>query len=297
MPSMEITINTRRPFGGVRGGRRTPLELENWLGKCLSGEVQCDSIIFSRQDTTAYGDLATAGQAVGALVLSAGAGTVGASIDGSAVTVVWATSDVASMTALCAAIRALATINRKVTAANRVAQMTLASVLAGTTVQVFGITFTAQTGAPTAFNQFDRTGTDTAAATSLALAINRHPSLSGVCRAVSNAGIVYVGLLEDRPARGAGGSGGSGQDQITLASAATISVGVPVPIASAIGLVFAFVPGHIGECVTVVPSGTGMTYATANAGKLGGSTGGGMAPSAQPNLGTANTLAPIIVVP
>ncbi|MDP2271262.1 MAG: hypothetical protein Q8K32_11060 [Archangium sp.] len=269
MPNQTVTLNTRRPFGVIRGGRATLRELANWLEKVLSGEVQCDNVVLAINDAVALGDLAFAGQAVGALVLSGGAGAVGATIDGTLVTAAFATSDTVTMTAVMAAIRANATVNRKVTAVNRIARMTLASVLVGTTVQVFGITFTAVNGAPTGFGQFDMSGSDTADALSLALAINRHPSLAGRCRAVSNVGAVYVGLLEDRAP--------TSEELLSLPSAATITINAAFPTVSAFGLLFAMVPGDIGNCCTVVASGTGMTYATANAGKLGGGQGGGTA--------------------
>lgn len=268
MPNQTIVIDTRRPFGVIRGGRPTLRDIANWLEKVLSGEVQGDAVFFNRNDTTSLGDQYGAGQAVGALVLSGGAGAVGATIDGTLVTAAFAVSDANTMGLVCAAIRAAA-VNRKVSAVNRVAQMTLASVLVGTTVQVFGITFTAVNGTPVNFGEFDMSGADAADATSLALAINRHPSLAGRCRAVSSAGVVYVGLLEDRAPVGG--------EAITLPSAATITVNTSIPAQGAIGLVFALVPGDIGNCCTVVASGTGMTYATSNAGKLGAGQGGGTA--------------------
>lgn len=267
MPNQTISINTRRPFGATSSSRQTLRLLSNWIDKLLSGEVQSDAVVFSRQDAVGLGDLAFGGQAVAALIGSSLSGTVGVTVDGTAVTVTAAGGDTATQTLLVAAIKANAAVNSKVTAAQRVAQMTLASVLAGTTVKVFGITFTAVNGAPTDFGQFDMSGADAADAASLALAINRHPSLAGRCRAVSNAGVVYVGLLEDRAPQPT--------ELINAASAATITINTPVPTAGAIVLLLAAVPGQLGNCCTAVASGTGMSLATANAGKLGGGTGGG----------------------
>ena len=271
MPNVTLTINTRRPFGAVRGSgptRRQPLiDVMSWLNKVISGEVQSDSCIVSRQDAVALGDLAYAGHAVAALVGSTLAGSVGVTIDGTAVTVTASGGDTATQTALVAAIKANASVNSKVTAAQRVAQMTLASVVAGTTVIVFGTKFTAVSGTPANFGEFDISGADAADATSLALAINRHPSLAGRCRAVANGAVVYVGLLEDRAAILG--------ESIVLPSAATITVNTSIPVAGAVVLLIAAVPGQIGNCCTAVASGTGMSLATANAGKLGGGTGGG----------------------
>jgi len=267
MPNFTLTGTTRRPFGTVRGGRQTLRQLLNWLEAIISGEVAATNLLLTRNDAVALGDEAFAGQAVGAMELAAGAGAVGVTVDGAAPTgAVWAVSDANTMALVCAAIRADAAINRKVTAVNRVAQVTLAAVAVGDTVDIFGIRFTALAGAPTAYGEFDQSGADAADATSLALAINRHPALNGRCRAVSSAAIVYVGLLEDRAP--------TSEELINL-PAATITVNTAFPTAGAIGLVMALVPGDIGNCCTVVPFGVGMTYATSNAGKLGSGQGGG----------------------
>jgi hypothetical protein len=266
MPNVTISINSRRPLGRNWSGKRGITILRDLLSAINSGAVQSDAVTYGSNDATALGNDAYAGHACAALVGSTLTGAVGAVIDGTTVTVTAASGDVATQTALCTAIAANTSVNKKVSAANRVAQMTLASVAAGTMVRVFGITFTAISGTPTEFGQFDMSGTDTADATSLALAINRHPALAGRCRAVSSAGVVYVGLLEQRTA--------GPTESITLPSASTITVNTSIPVASAVTLLFAQVPGAIGECCTVVASGTGMTVATANSGKLGGGTGG-----------------------
>lgn len=288
MPVQQFTVSTRRPFGGVRGGRATLRDLANWLERVLSGEIGTDAVFFQRNDTVTLGDQSFAGQAVGALIASGGAGAMGATIDGTLVTAAFTTSDLVTMGLICAAIRANTSVNRKVTATNRIAQVTLASVLVNTTLKVFGITFTAVNGAPTDFGQFDMSGSDTADATSLALAINRHPALTGRVRAVSNVGAVYIAMLEDRAPNPAN------DEQVTLASAATITINVAVPAPSTVGFVVAIIPGDLGNCCTVVASGTGVSYATSNAGKLGTGQGSGMSPSPT-SVPVAN--APLYVVP
>lgn len=266
MPNVSIFINSRRPFGRNWSGKRGMKELIKFLTAAESGAIQADNITYGSNDTVALGDQAYPGQAVAALVGSTLTGAVGATIDGTLVTATAAGGDAATQALVAAAINANASVNRKVSAANRVAQMTLASVLAGTVIRVWGTDFTAVNGAPTQFGQFDMSGADAADATSLALAINRHPSLVGRCRAVSNGAVVYVGLLEQRVA--------SDWERIGPASATTITVNVAIPVSSAICLVFAQATGQLGECCTIVASGTGMTVATANAGKLGSGTGG-----------------------
>lgn len=267
MPNLNISINTRRPFGRAWGNRRGVRALADWLRAIESGAVQSDSIVYSANDLATVSDASFAGQAVAALVGSTLTGAVGATIDGTAVTVTAAGGDAATQTLLQAAIAANASVNGKVTTARRVAQVTLASVLAGTTLDVFGVKFTAVNGTPVNFGEFDMSGADTADATSLALAINRHPSLAGRVRAVSSTGIVYIGMLEDRAP--------TSTERIGPVSASTITVNTPVPTAGAVMLLVSAVPGVIGNCCTVVASGTGMTVVTANAGKLGSGTGGG----------------------
>lgn len=71
--------------------------------------------------------------------------------------------------------------------------VTCATVIATNTVTIGGVVITAVTGAPAA-NQFDRSGTDTATATSLAAAINASVTvgLTGCVTATSNGAIVTV---------------------------------------------------------------------------------------------------------
>lgn len=266
MPGVSIFINSRRPFGRNWGGKRGMKELIRFLQAAESGAIQCDTVTYGSNDTVALGDQAYPSQACAVLIGSALTGAVGATIDGTLVTATAAGGDVATQTLVAAVINANASVTRKVGAANRVAQMTLASVLVGTRVRVFGTEFVAVNGAPTDFGQFDMSGADAADATSLALAINRHPSLVGRCRAVANGAVVYVGLLEQRVA--------NDWERLGPASATTITINVAIPVASAVCLVFSSVCGQAGECCTIAASGTGMTVATANAGKLGSGTGG-----------------------
>ena len=148
MPNVNISISTRRPFGPLMTGRRGLYALRDLIGEIIGGNTQSDSLIYSRNDAVALGSAAYPGQAVAGLVFSSGTGTVGCSIAGTAVTVTWATSDVASMTAWCAAVRANASVNQYVTAVNRCVAFTLASVTAGQGINICGIGFTAVNGAP-----------------------------------------------------------------------------------------------------------------------------------------------------
>lgn len=270
MPNLILSLNTRRPYGPLVTGRRALRAVRDWLSEIESGHVQSDSVIMSRNDAVALGSEAYAGQAAAALVFATSSGTVGCTVCGTVVTVTWATSDAASMSNWCSTLRGTAAVNRRATAVNRVATLTLASVTAGQGLSICGVGFTAVNGAPTAFGQFDMSGTDTADATSLALAINRHPSLAGRVRAVSNGAAVYVGLLESRAAT---------PDESVSGAPSTITVANAVFAASAVGLVLAMVPGDIGnEVRTSTATGTNVSLATnGTAGFLGNGTGGASA--------------------
>lgn len=271
MPNLNISFNTRKPMGLLRSraiGRESLRWILMELESVESGKNQSDGLIWSCNDDTALGSTAQAGPACGALIGSSLSGSVGATIDGTAVTVTAAGGDVATQTLLVAAIKANATVNRKVTASNRGLQLTLASVTAGQFIDICNTRFTAVNGSPANFGEFDMSGADAADATSLALAINRHPSLAMRVRAISSAAIVYIFPTVDRTL--------NKFEVLTNPGVySTFTFQAAVQTALAVTGVMAMVPGAIGECCTVVASGTGMTYATANAGKLGNGTGGG----------------------
>jgi hypothetical protein len=129
-------------------------------------------------------------------------GTVSALINAAQVDVTYATSTTVTAGLMATAINADATAKTFVSAHRRIAKMTSASAIAGDTVTVFGVTFTAQASTATAgTNQWDISTDDTAAGLSLATQINSHLKLVDRCFAVNVAGVVYVGLLQDRYAR------------------------------------------------------------------------------------------------
>lgn len=291
MPNLTISVNHRRAFGPPRPRHAGLKWLKEFLAAISSGDRQGDCVAVAYSDSIAVGNDATLGPACGALVGSTLSGSVGGTIGGTLVTVTAAGGDTATQTALAAAIRNNTTVNRFITASNQTMQLSLATVLAGTTVQICGQTFTAvgSAGAVTQFGHFDISGTDTQDAASLALAINRHPTLAGRIRAVSNVGAVYIALLDlSRPA--------SAFDCIQAPSAATITIQRGTPIAGPITVLAAQFGqwGPIGNFCTVVASGTGMTYATNGAaGQMGGGTGGGNTVAySSSNAAAAFTLVP-----
>ena len=168
-----------------------------------------------------------------------------------------------------AAINANTSVNRIVTASNRCAQVTLASVAAGDRISIFGCSFVAVTNSAAVLvpGDYNIDGTDTQDATALALAINRHPVLAGRVVAVSSGAVVFIFLVEDRAPT---------QRECVCNPPTTITVNVAVPTAGARTVVTAQVPGLIGNEVRLAASGTGMTAVTAGgAGLLGNGKGGG----------------------
>jgi len=268
MPNVTLVVNTRRPFGRNWAGRRALTELIKWLQAVASGAVQSDALVYGSNDTQSLGDQSFAGHACAALVGSTLSGTVGGVINGTSVTVTAAVSDTATQTALVAAIVAETAVNRKVGATNVFTKVTLASVLAGTTIRVLGVLFKAVNGTPADFGEFDMSGNNAADAASLALAINRHPSLAGRVRAcvATATDCVCIFALDGAPR--------AGVDTVGPASASTLTISSNAFAAGDVTLVFALTPGDLGNCCTLTATGTGMTASSLVSGKLGGGTGG-----------------------
>lgn len=277
MPNITISFNQRRQAGLLRS-RAQGSDAGRWLLRALESAVngtdQCDGLLWNANDDVSLGSTAHGGPAVGALVMATSSGTVGGSVCGTAITVTWATSDTASSTALAAAIRASTAINRRVTATNLSMRVTLATVTAGQFIDICNVRFTAVNGTPTDFGQFDMSGTDTADATALCLAINRHPALAMRWRAVSAAGLVYVFPTSDR----SGSVTGAKFEAITNPGGfSTFTVNQAVLAAGPATAVLAIVPGDIGNECRLTASGTNVTAATnGTAGFLGHGTGGGV---------------------
>lgn len=269
MPNLNISVTSRKPFGAQTSGARGLESLITYLQAARGGQNPASAVFYSRNDTTGLSSSNLAGQAVAGFVFATGTGDETITINGTDITATWATSDTATMTALMTAIRASSSLNQIVTATNILGKLTLASVAAGTTVRIFGIPFKAVTGTPVNFGDFDISGSDTADATSLTLAINRHPSLSGVCRAVSDVGAVYVGFCTNRNPTSA--------EKITNPSASTITVNTATPVAGGVGMVLCTVPGVIGNCITAAVTGTNLSLITTGTAKLGSGMGGGTA--------------------
>ena len=277
MPNLTVSLNFKRPTGllnSSRVGSNAAQYLLEALQAAVSGTNQCDGLLYNVTDVEALGNVAYAGQAIGALIMATSSGDVGGTIGGVLVTVAHAVSDIATSTALAAAIRALATINRKVTATNIAMKLTLATVTAGQYLDVCNVRFTGVAGAVGKLGDFSIDTSDTAAALSLALAINRHPSLALRYRALSSAGVVYVFPTTFRTI-----TAQSTVDKWAVlsnpGSFTTITLDVRVPTAGLVTAILAAVPGDIGNEVRMTASGINVTALTnGSAGFLGNGTGG-----------------------
>jgi len=269
MPNLQLSLNLQRPSVAAKWTQKEGLRhVANLLQGAIAGTVDCSRIKWGYDDTVAIGNNAYLSPASALITFASSSGDVGATIGGVDVLVTWGTSDTASATAFAAAVRASA-INRGVTATNKLAKMTMSSVDAGDSVTVWGVKFTAIANGATPRNhgEFSVGGTNTACATALAAAINRHPQLAGVCVAASAAAVVYVGNADDRTP--------AATEKLTNASDADITINTAVPTAGAVTMVIAMVPGIIGNLVSCVASGTNVADDTnGTTGFLGGGTGG-----------------------
>jgi hypothetical protein len=284
MSNLTITINSETLMGlnapafarsnGQAGGREVMQQLVNELTAVMSGLRASPSVHVNWSDTVALGDDATATPAAALLVGSTLSGSVGGIIAGTTVTASAAGGDTATQTLVAAAINANTTVNRVVNATNVLAEMTLASVTAGQSVQVGGITFTAVAAAADVvrFGQFNINGTDTQDAQALALAINRHPGASArfIAVASTTTGQVFLAPVDKTRALGPFDRIGNLPATITAARA--------VPAAGAQTMVISNRPGAEQNEIRLTASGTGMTAVTnGGTGLLGGGVGGGRA--------------------
>lgn len=283
MPNLRISVNYRRPFGEA-SNRFKGIEALRYLVKFLTaiadGSREASGVKFGYNDTvTVQNVLAYAGQAVGLLTFASSSGSVGALIGAAATSVVvtWATSDIVSMTALVAAVKANTTVNPYMTATNKLMKMTVASVAAADVVDVCGSLFTAIANGATAKNdgEFSVGASDTACALNLVTAINRHPNLADQIRAASIAGAVYIGLVDDRTA--------TKWDRLK-STASTITVNTRTPTAGATSMLMATTPGVIGNQVPMAATGTNVTYATNGTAAFLGQGCGGTVPSFTENI-------------
>lgn len=212
-------------------------------------------------------------KATGSVAFATSSGTVGVVINGVTITVVWATSDIVSMSALAAAINASTNplVQYQVQAGSSRSLVTLTSVPAGAILRIgqFDFTAVANSGLVQNWGDFDISGTDTADATALAAAINGHPQASKYFVATSAAAVVSVFLIA-LPSAGDG-----------TASFALLSTNTAISIAaqfapSATAVIASYARDRLANAISTVASGTNVTAAT---GLLTGGKGGNQIPS------------------
>lgn len=200
-----------------------------------------------------------------ALIGASGSGTVGISISAVALTAAFATSDTNTAGLVAAVINA--STNAKIQylygATNLKSTVTLASVLAGTTITLAGFIFTAIAGTaaaiPSKDGDFIISGTDTEDGTSLAGAINRHPYANKWLFALNVAGAVHV-----YPKSAAWFTGPNAPENAVRGSAATVTIGSATFVASTHCGVYCKLPGKWGNGIVVAASGTGQTIENGN---------------------------------
>jgi len=266
MPSLLLAINSKRPIDLT--GRKQK-EVLRRVANALNAELSGAGPVI--EDFLAVGDATLLNGAVGALGRAAAVPLFGAVeddvdvvIDGTTVTVTTGASPTATAALMVAAINADATASTIVTATHYVAQVTLASVVAGTVINVCGYDFTATAAASSKPYEFDISGNDTADALAFTKAVNAAPGLLSKVRAVSAAGVVYLGLVENRAPR---------SSELVVCRASTLTINAQF-LAGVRTMVVCRTPGLIGNACTLTVSGTGMTVASNVTGKLGGGTGG-----------------------
>lgn len=200
-------------------------------------------------------------------ISASGSGTVGMTISGVSLTDTWATSDTISAGLVAAAGNA--STNAKIQYlygfTNLKSSLTLVTTVAGDVVNIAGFRFTGVAGTAASIPSVDGnfvikgSGTDTQSGTSLAGAINRHPSASKYLFALNVAGVVHV-----FPKSAAWFTGPNSPPNKVTSMATTISVGSATFAASAYYGVYCKVPGKWGNGIVVAASGTGQTIENSN---------------------------------
>ncbi len=200
-------------------------------------------------------------KAVASAAFSGGSGTVGVTINGVAVTVTWATSDIASMTVLCAAINASVAplVQYTVQASNLRSQVTVGAVLTGSILRLGQYDFTGVATANLVQNwgDFSTVGTPTNIAANLATAINTHPLASKYWIAGSSGTLLTIWLLST-PSQ----ADGSTSTAMLTTTPATITIAAQ-PAAAAVAAICSYRRDRLANCISLVASGTGSSVSSA----------------------------------
>lgn len=222
---------------------------------------------------TMWANTEVAAKAAGSVTFATASGAVGAVINGVTVTVTW-TADIASMTALMAAVNASVDpfVQYQVQATNTRSLVTLTSTPAGAILRLGQFNFTAVAAPALVQNwgDFDISGSDTADALALATAINQHPQASKYWVANSAGAVVSVFLF----------SSISPVDGSTSTAMLTTNTAIAIaaqPVAGATGCIASYARDRSSNAITLVASGTGV--AVTGTGRLTGGSGANQVPS------------------
>lgn len=200
--------------------------------------------------------------AVSVGAISGGSGSVGLVLNGISLTATAAGGDTNSAGLVAGVINASsnALVQYNVIATNLVQTLTLTSTPAGAIVRVCDRPFVAVNGtapqqmASNQFAQFDMSGSDTQDATSLALAINKHPGLQRYVSAFSAAAVVYI-----FPRSAAWFTGPNAPPNKILSASSAIVASASTFAASANIGISASKRGKSGNWITCTATGTGVS--------------------------------------
>ena len=239
-------------------GKHVPLRrvMSKLLGIVGGNDKSTNYVILNEEAST------TLAHAAAVCKMATGTGTVGVVINGTTVTVTWATSDTVAQGLLVTAVNANSTVRALgIRATQSVAVLTLSSLSSSAVINICGQRFTATT-------DFSVAGTDNQDAVAFAAAINANKDLQDKLVAVPDAaaGVLYLALMENRLPRS--------DEKVILESGTGLTVTSGFALA-AYSAVFSRVPGAIANCCTLTATGTNTTAHSAVSGKLGGGLGGG----------------------
>lgn len=175
-------------------------------------------------------------------------------------------TDAADATSLCAAINttsAAALIAGLLRASNMAGSVVCASVAAGDTFAVAGVTFTAVGAASAKPDEFTMAGNDTADAAALVVAINAHPGTRDLVLASSATGTVTVRQLP---------FGQWTSTALRMTSSNATRLAVTQFAATAAVLIACASKGKEGNCMTIATSNAGRLAITSSLSRLGGGT-------------------------
>lgn len=275
MPAIKLQLSLRQPVDlGVTAGSSTLNRSRHDVMRRILNEIR-GALGGSSSDGEylAKYEPGFLGAANAGLAISSGSGAVGATLNGVATTVTWATSDTVAAALVANAINSSSTAKVKgmLTSTNLTATITCASVLDGHTVTVCGHTFTAKTVMPGSYVSgaqlpcFDRTGTDAQTATNLAAAINAKPGLSRYVFAIPVSNVVRLFARQATYASSAftWPTQPRTPPNTLWSSGSTLAVSGASLAAGAFVGVCATVEGAVGNCFSIAASGTGVSVLNA----------------------------------